>query len=100
VAPLFAATLILAGATYAHGYPTPDGAVVDALSHVRIWAIHGGQDDQVPLDWDRNLFAAEQAQGGLMPLLIDPGLGHDVWDSYYVTPAAGMYWDWLFAPAF
>ncbi len=100
VSPLFAATLILAGATYDHGYPAPDSSVVSALATVPIWAIHGGQDDQVPLDWDRNLFAAEQAQGGRMQLLVDPDLAHDVWDTYYVSPTSRTYWDWLFAQTF
>ena len=95
--PLFAATLILAGATYDHGYPTPDPSVVTALADVPIWAIHGGQDDQVPLPWDENMYAAEQSAGGAMKLLVDSNLGHDVWDTYYVMPAAKTYWSWLFA---
>jgi hypothetical protein len=100
VAPLFAATLILAGATYDHGYSQPDTSVVTALKDVPIWSIHGAQDGQVPLDWDRNMFAAEQALGGAMRLLVDPNLGHDVWDTYYVSPTSGTYFSWLFAQSY
>lgn len=97
VKPLFAAALILAGATYDWGYPTPNASVVAALAKVPIWAIHGAQDTTVPLAWDENLYAAEQAGGGLMKLLVDPSLGHDVWDTYYVPPTSQTYWSWLFA---
>jgi predicted peptidase len=97
VAPLFAAALILAGATYDWGYPTPNASVVTALASVPIWAIHGANDTQVPLAWDEAMYAAQQAQGGRMQLLIDPNLAHDVWDTYYVVPTSQTYWTWLFA---
>ncbi len=96
VRPVFAAALILAGATYDWGYPTPDPSVVAALEQVPIWAIHGQQDTQVPLQWDDNMYAAQQAAGGLMKLTVDPNLAHDVWDTYYVIPTSETYWSWLF----
>lgn len=97
IRPLFAATLILAGATYAWGYPNPDPSVVQRLRDVPIWAIHGAGDNQVPRAWDENMFAAEQAIGGKMKLLVDPNAAHDVWDTHYVMPKAETYWSWLFA---
>ena len=97
VRPLFAAALILAGATYAWGYPNPDPSLVARVKDVPIWSIHGGGDTQVPLAWDQNMYAAEQSIGGAMRLLVDPALGHDVWDTYYVMPRAETYWSWLFA---
>ena len=61
---IFAAGLALAGADYGQGYPQPNASVVAGLKNVPFWAIHGGQDTQVPLAWDQNLYAAEQAAGG------------------------------------
>ncbi len=80
---LFAAGLSLAGADYGQGFPTPNAAVVQGLRDVPFWAIHGGQDTQVPIDFDQNLYAAEQAIGGKMIFTQDNSLGHDVWDQYY-----------------
>jgi dienelactone hydrolase len=63
---IFAAGLSLAGADYGQGYPQPNASVVTALKNVPFMAIHGGQDTQVPLTRDQNLYAAEQAIGGDM----------------------------------
>jgi hypothetical protein len=90
---IFAAGMPLAGADYDHGSPNPPTSVVEALKNVPIWAIHGAGDTQVPLTWDRAMYAAEQAAGGLMRYTEDANLGHDVWDSYYTTAAS---WDWLY----
>lgn len=97
---VFKAAVILAGATYSNGYPTPASSVITALKNVPIWAIHGAQDDQVPLAWDQNMYAAEQASGGVMLYSEIAGAGHDVWDDY--IPGWHGYldtsiWTWLFA---
>jgi glucose/arabinose dehydrogenase len=98
---IFAAALPLAGAVYTYGDNGSSGApistVVTALRNVPIWSIHGGQDATVPLRWDEEMFAAEQAIGGLMKYFEDPNSGHDVWDTYYPLPAGAGYWTWLFA---
>ena len=94
---LFAAGLALAGADYGQGYPTPNPSVVSALKNVPFWAIHGGQDTQVPLAWDQNLYAAEQAIGGDMKYTQDNSLGHDVWDTYYPKDGSGSPLGWLFS---
>lgn len=93
---LFAAGMPLAGATYDHGYPVPDPAVVAALKEVPIWAIHGADDTQVPLVWDKAM-AAALAGRRTFHFTLDPKLGHDVWDTYYALPAGKANWDWLFA---
>lgn len=97
VRPLFAASLILAGATYSWGYPNPNASVVTALKNVPLWAIHGANDDQVPTAWDQNMYAAQQAQGGIMKLTLVPNQGHDVWDDAYPMPGSRQIWTWLFA---
>ncbi len=94
---IFAAGLSLAGADYGQGYPQPNQSVVSALKTVPFWAIHGTQDTQVPLDWDRNLSAAEKAIGGDMKYTEDPSLGHDVWDTYYPQTGASSPLGWLFS---
>ncbi len=94
---LFAAGLALAGADYGQGYPQPDPSIVAALKNVPFWAIHGGQDTTVPLTWDQNLYAAEQAIGGDMQYTQDNSLGHDVWDTYYPQAGAGSPLGWLFS---
>lgn len=90
---IFAAGLPLAGADYEHGYPDPDPAIIEALRNVPIWAIHGAQDGQVPLEWDRAM-AAALAGSPTFKYTEDPALGHDVWDDWYAKPEV---WSWLFA---
>jgi predicted esterase len=94
---VFTAGLALAGADYGQGYPQPNQSVVAGLKNVPFWAIHGGQDTQVPLAFDQNLFAAEQASGGIMKYTQDDSLGHDVWDTYYTQTGAGSPLSWLFS---
>jgi hypothetical protein len=94
---IFAAALSLAGADYGQGYPQPNQSVVQGLKGVPVWAIHGGQDTQVPLAWDQNLYAAEQSIGGVMKYTQDDGLGHDVWDTYYAQTGAASPLDWLYS---
>src|SRR3954468_12330105 len=48
---MFAATFILAGATYDHDL----NSSAALLKQFPIWAIHGANDGQVPLDWERNI---------------------------------------------
>lgn len=64
-----------------------------ALRPVPIWAIHGGKDPEVPLDWDRTM--AELMRGNPnYRYTEDPKLAHDVWDKYYREDRV---WDWLFS---
>jgi endoglucanase len=76
----FAAALILAGADYGQGYPIPNPAVISALRDVPIWAIHGARDTQVPLVWDRAVYAAVKSIGGKMKYTEVATLGANVWD--------------------
>src|SRR3954454_13419868 len=94
---IFAAGLALAGADYGQGYPQPNASVVTAMKNVPFWAIHGAKDTQVPLAWDQNLYAAEQASGGIMKYTQDNSLGHDVWDTYYRQTGSDSPLSWLFS---
>jgi endoglucanase len=96
----FAAALILAGAEYGQGYPTPNPAVIAALKDVPIWAIHGAQDTQVPLIWDRSVYAAIKAAGGRMKYTEDAYLGANVWDTYLTMTGSDEPFDWTFSQTF
>jgi predicted peptidase len=86
---IFAAGMPLAGAQR-----TADPAqAAAALRGVPIWAIHGAQDKEVSLDWDRAM--AGLLSGTPMFRYTEvPGVGHDVWDITYVKTDV---WDWLFS---
>jgi predicted peptidase len=85
---LFAAGLVLAGRNNAD-----PNAAAKVLRGVPIWAIHGGQDREVSAGWDQ---AMARLLGGtpMFRYTEDPGLGHDVWHTYYGRPAV---WEWLFS---
>ena len=86
---IFAAGMPLAGAQH-----TADPAqAATALRHVPIWAIHGAQDHEVSLDWDRSM-AKLLSSSPTFRYTEVPGVGHDVWDSTYTRQDV---WDWLFA---
>jgi predicted peptidase len=86
---IFAAGMPLAGANR-----TADpAAAASALRHVPIWAIHGAQDKEVSLDWDRTM-ARLLSAGPTFRYTEIPAAGHDIWDTWYVKPEV---WDWLFA---
>ena len=88
---IFAAGMPLAGAQR-----TADPAqAATALRHVPIWAIHGAQDDNVSLDWDRSMAKLLSGEPTFRYTEI-PGVGHDVWDSTYTRQDV---WDWLFSQA-
>lgn len=86
---LFAAGMPLAGAQR-----NADPAVAAAaLQHVPVWAIHGAQDKEVSLDWDRTM-ARLLSGSSTFHYTEVPGIGHDVWDTTYIRQDV---WDWLFA---
>ncbi|HVY17562.1 MAG TPA: hypothetical protein VHB27_20240 [Rhodopila sp.] len=85
---VFAAGLVLAGRD---GVADPEAAA-KVLRGVPIWAIHGGQDHEVGLDWDRTMARLLGGAPGFR-YTEDPGLGHDVWHTWYERPEV---WGWLF----
>jgi predicted peptidase len=86
---IFAAGMPLAGAQR-----TADPAqAAAALRNVPIWAIHGAQDKEVSLDWDRAM-ARLLGSSKTFRYTEVPNGKHDVWDSTY---ARDDVWDWLFS---
>jgi predicted peptidase len=86
---IFAAGMPLAGANRTAD-PTQ---AARALGHVPIWAIHGGRDKEVSLDWDRAM-AGLLAGAPTFRYTEVASAGHDVWDACYTRPEV---WDWLFS---
>jgi pimeloyl-ACP methyl ester carboxylesterase len=88
---IFAAGMPLAGT---HRRADPDEAA-RVLRDVPIWAIHGGSDREISPDWDRRM--AKLLSGSPTFRYTEaPGIGHDVWDTFYARPDV---WHWLFAQA-
>lgn len=86
---IFAAGMPLAGSQR-----TADPVdAANALRHVPIWAVHGAQDHEVSLDWDRAVARLLSASPTFHYTEI-PSSGHDIWDNFYTRLDA---WDWLFA---
>jgi hypothetical protein len=85
---LFAAAMPLAGANYARDV----NQTCLTLKDKPLWAIHGSNDTNVPLTWDRSMAAQMKAIGGKMKYTELSGFGHDVWDTVYPDP---QYLGWL-----
>ena len=85
---IFAAGMPLAG----NDYGQDANAASQQLKNVPIWAIHGAQDGQVPLNWDQTM-ANNLSGSSTFHYTELAGQGHDVWDTVYPD---GSYWNWLF----
>jgi len=64
------------------------------LTAMPIWVFHGAQDDNIEVDWSRDMVAALRAAGGQPRYTEDPGAGHDCWSQALADPAL---YAWLFA---
>ena len=84
---IFAAGMPLAGAQRTAN----PAAAAELLRQVPIWAIHGAQDHEVSLDWDRTM-ARLLSDSPTFRYTEVPDSGHDVWDSTYTRQDV---WDWL-----
>ena len=106
---VFAAAMPLAGVIERYGFGVdPPADVVERMRNVPVFAVHGAGDGTSQPSWDRAMWAdygggaapgapGAQAPNGAYRYLEDPGLGHDVWDTYYALPAGKPLYDWLFA---
>lgn len=71
----------------------PFEAAARRLANVPIWIFHGAQDDVVPPQQSRRLFAELQAVGGDVRYTEFPDANHNAWDAAY---RHGPLWTWLF----
>ena len=83
---MFAAAIPVAGG----GNPTLAHNAVD----VAVWAFHGKEDKNVPVEADRDMIHALQKAGGHPNYTEFPDKGHNIWNDVSTTP--GLL-DWLFA---
>jgi predicted peptidase len=51
-----------------------------------VWALHGSDDDEVPVTQSRNMVGALRRVGGGVKYTEYPGIGHDSWDVAYADP--------------
>ena len=56
-----------------------------ALKSIPIWAFHGQADDDVPRVYSEVMVDAVNEQGGDAVLTQFPGVGHNSWDTAYLT---------------
>lgn len=84
--PLFVASLA--------GVTDPYTTLAKSLHGVPVWIFHGAQDDVVPPNDDRRIYAALQAAGADVHYTEFPEAKHNSWDPAYATPEL---WAWLFA---
>jgi hypothetical protein len=106
---VFAAGLPFAGVIERYGFGVnPPADIVTRMQNVPVFAVHGSGDGTSQPNWDRAMWQdyggggfpgnpGAQAPSSAYHYLEDPGLGHDVWDTYYPLPAGKPLYDWLFA---
>lgn len=85
---VFCAALILAGASYSRN----PAAVATTLKTKPLWVVHGRQDGNVPLTWDRSMDAVMKQLGNVNWKYEETDEGHDVWDRVYKD---SQYLNWL-----
>ena len=64
------------------------------LTHVPVWAFHGGKDTTVPIAENQGMVDAIKAAGGDAKITIYPDAGHDSWSQTYDNPEL---YTWLLA---
>jgi hypothetical protein len=106
---VFAAGLPMAGVIERYGFGVdPPQAVIDQMRNVPVFAVHGSGDGTSQPNWDRAMWhdygggnfpgnPGAGAPNGAFHYLEDPGLGHDVWDTYAGLPNGAPLYDWMFA---
>ena len=99
----FAALVIVCGGLFAHATTnavrqsplvTSYAQVAKALRATPVWLFHGADDDVIPVDESRALFAALRAEGAPVRYTEYAGVGHAAWTRAYDEAAL---WEWLFA---
>ncbi|HEX9163129.1 MAG TPA: alpha/beta hydrolase-fold protein [Thermoanaerobaculia bacterium] len=73
----------------------PYAFVANALRGEPIWLFHGADDQTIPADESRHIYAELQKAGAKDAHYTEyPGVGHNAWDKAYFEPSI---WQWLFA---
>lgn len=72
----------------------PFADAAQQLRHIPTWMFHGANDDVVPPNQSRRMYAAMKAAGADVRYTEFPDVNHNAWDSAYGSPEL---WTWLFA---
>jgi hypothetical protein len=70
-----------------------DPLLAQHCAHVSVWAFHGSNDRNVPVEDSRNMINAMRRAGGNPVYTEYPGEGHNIWDKVAATPGLLA---WLF----
>jgi predicted peptidase len=65
------------------------------LTHVSVWAVHGRNDDVVPVACSRDMVAAIRQAGGSPKYSEVEGVGHNCWSFAYGDESGLL--DWMFS---
>ena len=99
----------MAGVIERYGFGVdPPQSVIDQMLDVPVFAVHGSGDTTSQPNWDRAMWndygggnypgaPGAGAPNGAFHYLEDPGLGHDVWDTYAGLPNGAPLYSWMFA---
>ena len=71
-----------------------DAETMKLIQNLPVWAIHGADDDVVPLAKGEKPVDALKAAGGNVQFSVLAGHDHDTWDDTYSDP---KFYDWLFS---
>lgn len=63
-----------------------DPAAAESIKHIPCWCFHGAEDKAVPVGRSREMIKALEKVGGQPRYSEFPYVGHNSWDSAYVTP--------------
>jgi len=89
----FAAVVPVAGGGSTEILIHAEGAHLQALRSLAVWAFHGGSDPAISADESQRMISELQRVGNAAArLTIFPGAPHDVWSRVYDDPAL---YDWL-----
>lgn len=106
---LFTGAVPMAGCPARNGFGVgPTAAQFAAIDPMPIFAVHGAGDRTSQSYWDVGVWnhyagsvptvsgpSGAQAGDSNFRLLYDPGLGHDVWDTYCPLPRGRPIYDWM-----
>ena len=89
----FAAVAPVAGGGSTEILKHAEGARLEGLRSLPVWAFHGGSDGMIAPNESQRMIAEFQAIGNpATRITIFPGAPHDIWNNVYDDPA---FYDWL-----
>jgi predicted peptidase len=69
-----------------------DAGRASRLVHVPVWAVHGSDDDLIPVSESQEMISALKSAGGTPRYLELPGVGHNCWSAIYRHDSEILAW--------